>query len=101
MPGRDTACKLLLQLKYLLAGQMNVGHHSACAAAADAFEQWQWRFHNLGKFLDGIPLILTQRKTRGSGDNQHAPAIILLDLQDIPGETLELFDINVDEFAPR
>ncbi len=99
MPGRDIACKLLLQLKYLLARQMNVGHHSSRAATANAFKQGQWRFHDLGKFLDGIPLIRSQRKTCRGRNNQHAPAVFLLNLQYIPGETLELLDINVDELA--
>ena len=80
---------------------MNVDHHSSRAATANALKQGQWRFHDLGKFLDGIPLLLTQRKTCRGRDNQHAPAVFLLNLQYIPGETLELLDFRLSQTRLR
>src|SRR5262245_20699809 len=99
MPGRDTAFKLMLQLKFLPSRQVNVRHHPPGAAPADSFKNRQRGFHNLREFLDRIPLIRTQGNAGGCGNDESAAAFSGLDLKNIPDEAIELLQVDADQLT--
>src|SRR5712691_7633921 len=78
---------------------MHVGHHSASAAAANSFEEREWRFHNLSKLLNRVTLVGPQRQTCGSRNNKDAPACFSLNLKDVSCVAVELLEINRDDLA--
>src|SRR5690348_3447393 len=83
------------------AWKVNVRHHSSCAPAADSFENRQRRFNNMSKFLDRVPLFGPQRQTRRGRNNENASPFPCLDLKHIPGELLELLEIDGNDIPSR
>src|SRR5213593_4004438 len=80
---------------------MYIGHHAARAAAADSFEYRKGRLHNLRKSLDRIALFWTKRQTCRGGNGQHTASVFCLELKNVSGKSLQLLQIDRDDFAAR
>src|SRR5262245_66540724 len=80
---------------------MYIRHHAACAAAADSFEYGEGRLHNLRKPLNRVALFWTKRQAGGGGNGQHGTDVLCLKLKNVSGKSLQLLQIDRDDFAAR
>src|SRR5262249_14602175 len=80
---------------------MYVRHHAARAAAADSFEHRKGGLHNLCKSLNRVALFWTKRQAGGGRNGQHTASVLCLELKNVSGESLQLLQIDRNDFATR